>query len=484
MGGFIYVIITTKNWKFIIMFVKTHYPKMQLSSMDYGLSPPWIEKQRAIEANVDAALHDTGSIDILLKPHDESVFLESFQKSVWVYSTISMFSEVAAQVPLKIYKKTSSASTDVTMESKFKVFKHPNPWTSRYRLWEATFAFLKLIGSCYWEVSPNKNNPEFIYLLRPDLMRVELDEKTNVKTYWYYTNGVTNLKSEAVPFSADNIVHFKSFNPTNFFYGMSSLSPLQMSIAADLLAMQYQIKFYENNARPDGVFSTESWLSDPQIERYQKILINFRQKLKGAFTPLILHGGLKYQPISSDLKNLGLNETRKGNRQDILSGQRTPPILADIEDVDSRNPKDQLLIFMYTTILPVLRGIAADLDTLFLRYMGANLEAFFDIEDLPEYVDYLGKVNQVRTMFQNALTSVGEARKALRLQPLEDEDENNQRFILSTLMKVENSQSIEDQNVGVGGRNQARDSDTRNDDDGSGSEVGADDSREDDSERE
>lgn len=465
------------------MFTKTRYQKMQTTSMDYGLAPPWIEKQRAIEANVDVAMNDSGSVDVLLKPQNERIFLEAFEKSVWVYSTISMFSEVAAQIPLKIYKKTATTSQEVTTNTKFKVFKHPNPWTSRYRLWEATFAFLKLIGSCYWEVSPNKSNPEFIYLLRPDLMRVELDDKTNIKVYWYYPNGVTGIKTDAIPFSADTIVHFKSFNPTNFFYGMSSLSPLQMSIAADLLAMQYQIKFYENNARPDGVFSTDSWLSDPQIERYQKILINFRQRLKGAFTPLILHGGLRYQPISSDLKNLGLNETRKGNRQDILSGQRTPPLLADIEDVDSRNPHEQLLIFMYTTILPVLRGVGADLDTLFLRYMGPDLEAFFDIEELPEYVDYLGKVNQIRTVFQNSLASVGEARKALRMQPLEDDEENDQRFILSTLMKLENVQSIEDQNTGVGGRNQAPDSSTRDDDEGGSSEVEGDDSDQQDTER-
>lgn len=435
---------------------------------------PRLERTLAVEAAVDTAIAEAGSGEDggLFPRENDSTYMESYQKSIWVYSAVSILAEVAAQVPLKIYKNQTKKRLDVTNEKIMQVLKHPNPWMSRYRLWEATISFLRLCGDSYWEVSPNKNNPEFIYLIRPDLMQIIPDARRNIKEYRYFSNGLSNT-NEYVSFNPDNIVHFRSFHPFDQFYGMSSLKPAEMSIAADLLALQYQIKFYENNARPDGVFKTDAYLTDPQINRLEKKLIQFRQKLKGAFTPIILHGGLKYEAISSNLKDLELTDARKVNRQDMLSGQRVLPSVAGIQDADFSQVQEQLKMFTYTRIMPMLRGLSSDLDTLLLRYMGSNLESSFEINLLEEYVDELSRDNTLRIRLQNGAISIDEFRQALNLDPLEDKEEGAQRYILSTLMRVENAQSINDQDTGVGGRNQRPDSEGREDtEDGESSSGG------------
>lgn len=431
---------------------------------------PRIERTLAVEGTVDTAIAESGSGSGGLFPReDDSTYMQSYQKSIWVFSAVSILAEVAAQIPLRIYRTRSNKRIDVTNEKMMEVLKHPNPWLSRYRLWEATISFLRLCGDCYWEVTPSKNKPEFIYLIRPDLMQIVPDERSNISEYRYFKNGMNNTKNY-ISFSPDNIVHFHSFHPFDFFYGMSSLKPAEMSVAADLLALQYQIKFYENNARPDGVFKTDTYLSDPQIDRLEKKLIQFRQKLKGAFTPVILHGGLRYEPISSNLKDLELAQARKVNRQDVLSGQRVLPSVAGIEDADYSQVKEQLQMFIYTRIMPMVRGLAADLDTLFLRYIGSNLESYFEIESLPEYVDELSLANQTRILLQNSLMTVGEARASLKLNPLRNQKDNDERFILSTLMRLEDVKSINDQDTSLGGEEQAPLGEAR-EDDGAGSNA-------------
>jgi HK97 family phage portal protein len=304
-------------------------------------------------------------------------------------------------------------------------------------------------------------------------MEIVPDSNNLIKEYRYYTKGKGT--GDPVVFKPENIVHFKTFHPMDSFYGMSSISPAQLSIAADLLALQYQIKFYENNARPDGVFSTDIFLSDSQIERLEKKFIQFRQKLKGAFSPIILHGGLKYNPVSSDLKDLELTDARKVNRQDIISGQRSGPALMGLEDGDYSNLKEQLQMFLYTRVLPMMRGLASDLDTLLLRYMGPGLFADFDVEELPEYLDELTRDNSIRIRLQNGLITINEARTALKLPPLADKEEGEQRFILSTLLKVEDQRSLEDQDTSIGGQDQPPEGNTRpdheNEDDGAGETV-------------
>jgi len=430
-----------------------------------------IERTLGTEVTVDAAFSSQGSSKLGLLPRDDdSVLMQTYEKSIWVYNAVSVIAEVSAQIPLKVYKKQAKKITDLTYDKSMEPLRHPNPWMSRFRLWEATVSFLRLCGDCYWEVTPTKSKPEFIYIIRPDLIEIVPDKKNLIKEYRYYPKGKGT--GDPVVFKAENIVHFKAFHPTDSFYGMSSISPAQLSIAADLLALQYQIKFYENNARPDGVFSTDIFLSDTQIERLERKFIQFRQKLKGAFSPIILHGGLKYSPISSDLKDLELTDARKVNRQDIISGQRGSAALMGIEDADYSSLKEQLQMFLYTKVLPMMRGLASDLDTLLLRYIGPNLEASFDVEELPEYLDELTRDNSIRIRLQNGLITVDEARAGLKLAPLPDKEEGEQRFILSTLMKVENQKSLEDQDTGIGGDEQRPDSETRPDHDNDDDNVG------------
>lgn len=424
-----------------------------------------IERSVGSSALVDTAISESGTTKdgVINSKGNEQVLMESYEKSIWVYTTVSMLAEIAAQVPLKIHNKAAGKLKDVTMDERVKVLRHPNPWMSRYKLWEATISYLRLCGNCYWEVTPNKFKPEFIYILRPDLMKIVLDDNNYIKQYNYYKRGINS--ADPVPFHPENIVHFRSFNPMDSFYGMSSLTPAQLSVAADRLALLYQIKFYENNARPDGVFRTDSTLSDTQIERLEKKFIQFRQKLRGAFSPIILHSGLEYQPVSSNLKDIELPQARKVNRQDIMSGQRTLPGIAGLEDADMSGIKEQMHSYMYMRIMPTLRSLSADLDTLFLRYIDKNFEASFDAEELPEYLDELEQETKIRIRFQNGLIDVQEARAALKLGPLKDEKANKERFILSTMMRIDDVQSINDQNVSVGGRNQRPDSEARNDDD-------------------
>ena len=101
------------------------------------------EKTLATEAMVDTANNISASANGLSSKEDDLTLMQTYEKSIWVYNAVTMIAEVAAQIPLKIYRRTSKTFTDLTYEKNMAVFRHPNPLMSRFRLWEASISFLR-----------------------------------------------------------------------------------------------------------------------------------------------------------------------------------------------------------------------------------------------------------------------------------------------------------------------------------------------------
>jgi HK97 family phage portal protein len=306
---------------------------------------------------------------------------------------------------------------------------------SQYRLWEGSFSFLRLTGDCYWEIQGTIEKPEKIYLLRPDRIQASLDAKLGVREYLYWPRG-NKGGDKPVIFAPNEIVHFKTFNPLNEFEGLSPLNPTKLSIAADLLSQKYNVKFFENDATPHGVYMTDQVLNTDKLNLIEEKIIKFLQNTRNKFSPIILHGGLKYQPVSMGPKDAEFATGRDLNRQDILSGQRVPPAVAGISNQNFAESNLQSKIFRQYRLLPMLRAMQADLDNLVLQHLGPNLHCMFDVQDVEEFRDEMVEQElRLRTQFDRGIIGINEYRKALRL-PLVNEKLGSKRFILSSLSEL------------------------------------------------
>lgn len=367
---------------------------------------------------------------------DDRTFLQSYIDAVWVYASVSAIAEAAAQVPFKIFNiRNRDNPVELTYDQQFNVFRFPNTQLSSYRLWEATFSYLRLAGDAFWEVYPNKMKPERIWVLRPDLMEMQTDKRAGVVKYIYWANG-KNSAQKPTEFLPEEIVHFHTFNPLDSFQGLSPLNPAKLSIAADLLAQRYNLKFYENGAVPFGLFTSDNVLHESKISMIEEKIIKFLQNSKNWWSPLILHGGLKYQPVSLGPKEIDFAQGRETSRTDQLSAQRATPAVLGLSTANYSEAKEQSKIFRQYRVLPMLRAMQADIDTLFLQHIAPFIRGEFDVQDLPEYrEEILENELRLRTEFDRGIITIDEYRKALRM-PLNKGKIGEKRFVLSSLSEL------------------------------------------------
>ena len=375
--------------------------------------------------------------NIIAPFEDDKTFLQTYVDAVWVFASVSVVAEAAAQVPFKIFNMRNRENpVEVTFDSMFNALRFPNTTMSQYRLWEATFSFLRLAGDAYWEVQGGLATPEKIYVLRPDLIELVPDAKIGIKKYLYWPRG-KNGSDKPVEFDPNEIVHFKTFNPLDQWQGLSPLNPSKLSIAADILSQKYNIKFFENGAAPFGIFSTDQVLNIDKINFIEEKIIKFLQRVENKFSPVILHGGLKYQPVSMGPKDIEFSAGREVNRTDILSSQRATPAVVGLSTANYAEAAQQSKVFRQYRVLPLLRSMQSDIDNMLLQYMAPNLTCLFDTQEIPEYrEEMLENELKLRTEYDRGIISLNEYRRALRM-PLVDKKLGDKRFILTALSELD-----------------------------------------------
>ena len=75
--------------------------------------------------------------------------------------------------------------------------------------------------------------------------RFDLEADVQVKD-----GGIHSLRSLPVAGRAPELMHFATYTPTDSYYGLPNVTPALGAIAMDLLARDFNIKFFGNNAVP------------------------------------------------------------------------------------------------------------------------------------------------------------------------------------------------------------------------------------------
>ena len=73
---------------------------------------------------------------------------QAYKKECYVYSAIHSCAMNLSQVPFRFYTGTDLERDVVEVSPYDKLFENPNPFMSRFQLWEATEIYLKLRGEC------------------------------------------------------------------------------------------------------------------------------------------------------------------------------------------------------------------------------------------------------------------------------------------------------------------------------------------------
>ena len=342
-----------------------------------------------------------------------------YADQAWIYSCIRIIQTKAAGVPLKVYR----AGKDMD-ESEW-LADHPlqllldkaNPFMSGYDLREATHGYVDLTGNSYWLLDKMiGGQPTEIYPINPAQIRIKADKTSYVSGYEFMLQpGVV----ERI-FKPEEVLHFKTWNPTNPFYGLAPICSARDSSDMMMFSDQYNKAFFRNGAEPGGYLVSDQSLEEEEKKRITSIWSKLHKGFKKAFNVAILDGGLKFQSTATSHKDMNFGELKRMTREDVLTVFNIPPIMVGVfDEANYSNAKEQRRIFWVDCVVPRLRKIESILNESLCPLYGADIFVEHDlkgIEDLAEDAVRRAQADNYNTT--GGILTINEVREQRSLPPV------------------------------------------------------------------
>jgi HK97 family phage portal protein len=307
--------------------------------------------------------------------------LEQYGKSLYVFACVSKIAEKVASTQAKFFRIVSSKGDvkEVVTHPALDLMYRPNPFQTKSELWETMMINLKLTGDAFWFKVRNKGGRVVeLWNLRPDMVTIITDPTAFIKEYQF-----TKSDGAIVHFAPEDVIHFKYTDPLSAYLGMSPLRAAQIRVQTEGFAAEYQRDFFLNSARPDAL------IKNPQnkltAEQKTDLRDGWNKKYRGPGNNskvAILSGGLEYEQISLNQKEMDFIESQKFTRDDILVAFKVPKvILSIVEDVNRANAETGMYIFLSETIKPDVVRIFEKLNEE-LIYPDFGEEFYLDFVDM------------------------------------------------------------------------------------------------------
>lgn len=288
----------------------------------------------------------------------------------WVYACVNAIAEEIAAIDLRLERRDRDGWHRVDDHISLGPLHKVNDLMSSYDLFLGTQAFLDLEGNAFWWTPPGRvvRKPLEIWPLDPTRVFVVKSESKVIGGYVY-----RNEKGQDIPLKAEEIIHFKRFNPRNRYRGIGTVQAAAIAIDSDVYSAKWNRNFFYNAAMPSAVLETKGTLSE---EQYTRIRANWEGKYQGidnAHKTAILEGGLTFKPASPTQKDMEFLEGRRWNRDEIMGIFRvSKTILGITEDVNRANAEASDYVFAKRVVKPRMRFLAETLTERYLPLFGLN----------------------------------------------------------------------------------------------------------------
>ncbi|MEE4350424.1 MAG: phage portal protein [Pacificimonas sp.] len=234
---------------------------------------------------------------------------------------IRLFATAVGECPLRIEGPDALAA----------LLAQPNGRDDGTAFFERLGAHLLLHGNAYVEAATDgAGRPAELHVLAPDRMRIETD-RAGWPNGYLYRAGDREVRLPVPSAEAAGLLHIRALSPLDDHYGLGALSAAAGAIEAHEQAAKWNRALLKNAARPSGalVFGARDGeaLSADQYERLRGELDAGFSGANRAGRPLLLEGGLSWQPLSMSPADLDFAEGQKLAAREIALALGVPPLL-------------------------------------------------------------------------------------------------------------------------------------------------------------
>lgn len=324
----------------------------------------------------------------------EAFSKEGYQINVIAFKCVSIISKAAASIEWDLYSKRAGMNERQEIESHplLDLLKSPNPMQGQSAFFEAMIAYYMIAGNSYLEaVGPSPQSvPMELWPIRPDKMKI-VPGKTGLPQAYEFTANQKVIVYPVDQISGDSqILHLKTFHPTDNWYGMSPIEAAMYSIDQHNESGVWNLSLLQNMATPSGVVTVKEdaanplgTLPDVQFNNVREQLKARTQGAKNAGRVLLLEGGMDWKQMGFSPRDMDWMEGRKMSARDIALAFGVPPIILNIPgDSTFANYKEARLSMYEDTVIPLMDFIRDELNTWLVPRFGDNLSLDYDVDSI------------------------------------------------------------------------------------------------------
>jgi len=362
----------------------------------------------------------------------ESFSKEGYQANVIAYKCVSIISKSAAAVDWNLYQKRRGASDDMEIKEHeiLNLLNRPNPLQGRSSFFENLVAYYMLSGNSYLEASGESySSPALeLWCLRPDYMKVVAGESGIPDSYIYGSQNIVKFPVDSVN-GRSQILHLKTFHPTNNYYGLSPIEAAMYSVDQHNESSKWNLAMLSNMGTPSGAFvvkqddiNPSGILPAPQYNNLKNQIRNQIQGSQNAGRVILLEGGIDWKQMGLSQKDMDWVEGRKMSARDISLAFGVPPIILNIPgDSTFNNYKEARLALYEDTIIPILELIRTEFNRWLVPRWGTDLYLDFDIDSIQAISEK--RSEKYSSLNQIQFLTINEKRESVGYGPIDGGDE-------------------------------------------------------------
>lgn len=312
---------------------------------------------------------------------------EGYLKNAVVYRCIRLIATNCAGISWELYK----GETEVESHPLNQLISQPNPIQGWAGFFESVISFYLLSGNSYIEANSGGIGkvPLELWSIRPDLMKIIPNNRGFVGEYVFKTN--TQEKRwivDPITFQSQ-IMHAKTFNPVDIWYGMSPLEAAMLGIDQYNQANRWNLSLLQNMASPSGVLKVATndvnptgALTNDQYARLKQEFYESHTNARNAGKPLILEGGVDWQAISLSPKEMDWVNSREVSATDIMNVFGVPAQLLGFGESTYANYAEAREALYEETILPLMDFFKSEFNKWLVPAFGEGLYLNYDKDDI------------------------------------------------------------------------------------------------------
>jgi HK97 family phage portal protein len=200
-----------------------------------------------------------------------------------------------------------------------------------------------------------------LWTLRPERIHLETDTRGWPVAWLYRAGGHVQRHVVCGDTSRPALLHLRAFDPLDDHLGIGCAGAASEAVALLQAAGRWNRSLLANAARPSGALvldGEEGPLSAEQFARLRDEIEAGFQGARNAGRPMLLEGGLKWQPLALTPAEMDFQKAREAAARDVALAFGVPPMLLGLPgDATYANYAEANVALWRLTILPLLNRI-------------------------------------------------------------------------------------------------------------------------------